>query len=134
MIYVMDASALIALIKDEPGADVVDGILDNDTNTCFAHAVNLCEAYYDFVRTSSVNRADQLIAGLMRSGLMVRNDMDSAFWQQAGLHKAYVKRVSLADCFCMALADRLNAEVVTADRHEFEAVRNQGLCRVSFIR
>lgn len=134
MTYVLDASALIALIRDEPGADIVEALLDGDTNTCFAHAVNLCEAYYDFVRASDVRRADELIAGLMDTGLIVREDIDTAFWQKAGLHKAEIKRVSLADCFCMALADRLDAEIITADRHELEAVRDQGLCRITFIR
>lgn len=132
--YVLDASALIALIKDEPGAELVEALLDSGTNTCSVHAVNLCEAYYDFVQASDVGRADELIARLMDTGLIVREDMDAAFWQKAGLHKADIKRVSLADCFCMALADRLNAEIITADRHELEAIRDQGLCRITFIR
>ena len=134
MIYVLDASALIALIRDEPGADLVEALLDSGTDTCSAHAVTLCEAYYDFVRASDVGRADELIAGLMDTGLIVREDMDAAFWRRAGLHKAKIKRVSLADCFCMALSERLSAEIVTADRHEFEAVEKQGLCKFNFIR
>lgn len=134
MIYVTDASALIALIQDEPGADLVEALLGSGIDTCLVHAVNLCEAYYDFVRASDVGRADELIAGLMDTGLVVREDMDAAFWQRAGLYKANVKRVSLADCFCMALADRLDAEIVTADHHEFDTIAEQGLCRVTFIR
>jgi PIN domain nuclease of toxin-antitoxin system len=134
VIYVLDASALIALIKNEPGAGVVDAILGDDANTCWVHAVNLCEAYYDFVRASDVRRAEELVAGLMDTGIIVREDMDGSFWRKVGLHKALLKRISLADCFCIALADRLNAEIITADRHELEAVRDQGLCRITFIR
>ena len=134
MIYVMDSSALIALVEDEPGAGLVESLLGSGSDACLVHAVNLCEAYYDFVRASDVDRADRLIAGLMDTGLIVREDMDAAFWQRAGFHKAKIKRVSLADCFCMALADRLDAEIITADHHEFDAVVEQGLCRATFIR
>ncbi len=134
MMYVLDASAIIALLKGESGADVVDELLANTANECAVHVVNLCEVFYDLIRGMGYESAMSTIAEISRSGLIVREDMDAAFWQKAGLHKAEIKRVSLADCFCMALADRLDAEIITADRHELEAVREQGLCRITFIR
>lgn len=134
MTYVLDSSAIIALLKREPGGSLVDSLLAAANHTCWVHAVNLCETYYDLVRIMDDKRADTTISWLTRTGLIVREDMDIEFWQRAGLHKANVKRVSLADCFCIALADRLDAEIVTADHHEFDAVVEQGLCRATFIR
>ena len=42
--------------------------------------------------------------------------------------------VSLADCLCAALANRVGGEVVTKDRHEFENLATASVCRVRFFR
>ena len=50
MTVVLDACAMIAYLRGEPGWDTVAGIFaDPDTQT-YAHAVNLCEVYYDTLR------------------------------------------------------------------------------------
>ena len=56
MSTVIDASALIAFLRDEPGADVVENVLSAPEN-CYAHALNLCEVYYDFFRASNQDAA-----------------------------------------------------------------------------
>ena len=53
MSTVIDACAPIAFLRDEPGAEAVQNIL-NLPQTCYVHALNLCEVYYDFWRASSV--------------------------------------------------------------------------------
>jgi hypothetical protein len=60
--------------------------------------------------------------------------MGQSLWQEAGRLKAVHRRVSLADCFAIALASRLDAQVVTSDHHEFDALVASGVCRVLFIR
>jgi PIN domain nuclease of toxin-antitoxin system len=42
MTFVLDACAIIAYLRDEEGADVVESALLGD-NACVAHAVNVCE-------------------------------------------------------------------------------------------
>jgi predicted nucleic acid-binding protein len=61
--------------------------------------------------------------------------MDSAFWKEAGNLKAR-GRISLADCFAVALSAREDAILLTSDRHEFEPLRaNPGFpAKVQFIR
>ena len=134
MILVMDANALIALLLDEPGGRSVGEMLNDQANSCFIHAVNLFEVYYDFLRISGEATANQVMADLISTRLAVREDMDPEFWQTAGKHKAALRRISLADCFCISLASRVGGEVVTADRREFEPVRHQGICPIKFIR
>ena len=56
MSTVIDASALIAFLRDEPGAGVVENVL-SAPEKCYAHALNLCEVYYDFFRASNQNAA-----------------------------------------------------------------------------
>ena len=43
MIYVLDACAMIAFLKGEAGADVVENALLDANSQCMAHAINLCE-------------------------------------------------------------------------------------------
>jgi PIN domain nuclease of toxin-antitoxin system len=131
---VLDSSALIALLQKEEGGSVVAEVMSDSAYECYAHAVNLCEVYYDILRSDGEPRADAVLADLEDAGLVAREDMDRDFWRQAGKLKAEYRRISLADCFCAALANEIGAEVVTADHHEFDALADSGACRVRFIR
>lgn len=129
MILVLDAGALIAMVKGEQGGETVDSLLSDPANICMAHAVNLCEVYYDMCRLTDEARAKETISRLIMAGLYVREDMDTEFWQEAGNHKATIRRISLADCFCMTLANRLGVELVTADRHDSRRLPNRDCAR-----
>jgi PIN domain nuclease of toxin-antitoxin system len=134
MIKILDACAMIAYLRGEPGAEIVEALLLDKSNQCLAHAVNLCEVYYDFLRAKDEASALGAIADLNSAGVIARDDMDTQFWQAAGTHKATIKKISLADCFALALANRMQAELVTSDHHEFDAVAEKGYCSVLFIR
>lgn len=134
MIYVLDASAMVAFLRDEAGAPIVEAALTDAGNTCFAHAVNLCEVYYDAVRQRDEAAAQSLIQDLSDAGVRFREDMDTAFWQEIGRYKGTYGRVSLADCFGIAITRRVNGEFLTADHHEFDRLVPFNLCRVQFIR
>jgi hypothetical protein len=43
MICILDACAMIAFLRAEPGGEVVRDLLNDPSNRCFAHAINLCE-------------------------------------------------------------------------------------------
>jgi len=75
---VIDASALIAFLRDESGADVVERVLAS-ADKCWAHALNLCEVYYDFWRASNQDAAEAAITDLIGLGIEERADMDSEF-------------------------------------------------------
>jgi PIN domain nuclease of toxin-antitoxin system len=134
MIYVLDGSALIAFLRDEVGAAVVEALLLNRNNLCFAHAINLCEVFYDFRRGGGEAEGQAALARLYAAGVLPRADMDPALWQQAGRHKADYRQISIADCFCIALAQQLNGEAVTSDHREFGPIASLGLCPVMSIR
>jgi predicted nucleic acid-binding protein len=130
----LDANALIAFLRDEPGAAVVEALLTDPANTCFVHAINLCELYYDFRRAEGEDAAQEALRTLAGLRIVAREDMDPAFWQEAGRVKADHRRVLLADCLCIALARRLGGEVVAGDHHEFDALAAAGTVLVRFIR
>jgi PIN domain nuclease of toxin-antitoxin system len=130
---VLDACALIAYLRDEDGGALVEEYLAS-TEDCLVHVVNLCEVYYDFVRAGGEERARSAVDDLEDEGLLVREDTDRAFWQEVGRLKATLVRISLADCFAIALSNRIAGRVVTSDHHELDSVAEQGICEVEFIR
>lgn len=129
-LFVLDACALIAFLRQEDGADVVADVLQGQGNRCLAHAINLCEVYYDMVRRTDEATAAQILADVDESYLSV----EQALWQRAGRLKADVRRISLADCFALALADLHGGTLLTSDRHEFGPLAASGAFRIQFIR
>lgn len=134
MIYVLDANAMIALAKNEPGADVIEDYLADPVNTCFAHAVNLCEVLYDGLRRGSQAEALAALRELYDLGVTPRSDMDEAFWHEAARLKAIYRRVSLADCFALTLSQQLGGTFVTSDHHELDPIAQTGLFAINFFR
>jgi len=133
VIHVLDACAMLAYLLGEPGAEVVNDLLVTPGASCVAHSVNLCEVYYYLVRQGGGPVAEQAINDLLAAGVRECRDMDSDFWRSVG-HIKSSGRISLADSFCLALAKRMTGEVITSDRHEFEAWVPRRLCRIRFIR
>jgi PIN domain nuclease of toxin-antitoxin system len=133
MTSVLDACALIAFLTDEPGADRVATRLAGEPGSCRVHALNLCEVYYDFLRRAGEATAERAVDELLDLGLVLRDDLDPAFWRAAGRVKARF-RLSLADAVCTALAQRDGADLVTTDQKEFGPIAEAGIVRVVFAR
>lgn len=113
----------------------------------FAHSVNLAEVFYDILGTDGRAVAEATIADFQEAGLIERSDLDGAFWREVAELVAFrrgmprdptrpdwVPRLALGDAFGAALANRLNAEFVTADRTEIEPMHNVGKVAAQFIR
>jgi PIN domain nuclease of toxin-antitoxin system len=106
---VVDASAILAFLQGESGAEAVEGILDGG---CDCSAVSWSEVAQK-VRAAG---ADWPIASALLSsyGVRVRDataddaEHAAALWRRGS-------GLSLADRFCMALAQRLDAVAWTAD-------------------
>lgn len=134
MILVLDASAMIAFLRDEPGVAVVAEALLDPESRCYAHALNLCEVFYDFHRASGPEEALQAVTDLVGIGVIEDTNLSSAVWQAAGTLKADLRRVSLADCFAIELTKRLKGTILTADHHEFDVLAEQSSYPIKFIR
>lgn len=133
MICVFDACAMIALLRREPGEDVVWAHLGDPNNTCFAHAINLCEVFYDFHRDAGEAAAIGAVDDLKALGIIERNDLDEDFWKDAGRLKSRGK-ISLADCLAISLTNRLGGALLTSDHHEMDPIAAAGVCSITFIR
>jgi predicted nucleic acid-binding protein len=130
---VLDACAMIALLKAESGEDVVWAHLLDPHNTVYAHSLNLCEVYYHFHRHLGEARAEGALEDLRYLGVVERSDFDEPFWKEAGKLKAG-GNIALADCIAVTLTNRVGGTVLTSDHGEFDPVAAAGVCPVTFIR
>jgi predicted nucleic acid-binding protein len=116
-VFVLDAFALIGFFKDEPGvADVMDDLFRRAHHgdvQLVAATVNAGELYYKTVREFGSHRARDLLAQFEDYAVQVIPvDWSLAF---AGALIKSVHRISYADCIAAALAQRLDATLVTGD-------------------
>lgn len=107
---VLDASALIALLRDEPGAEVVERLLGR----AVISVVNWAEVLQRFRAhgVETTGKRDDVVALGVAIEAFTDEDAEAVaeLWQPtraAGL--------SLADCACLALAGRLGLPAYTAD-------------------
>ena len=70
---------------------------------------------------------------LAGDGVQERSDMDADLWRGVGKFKSR-GRIALPDCFCLALAERLEGQVVTSDHNEFDSLVPLNICPILFIR
>ena len=108
---VLDASALLALLNSEQGADPVAAALPGATIS----AVNLSEVVSKLAEAEMPEEAiREAIQGLAME--VVTFDRDQAY--EAGLLRPFTRGagLSLGDRACLALARRLALPALTADR------------------
>jgi PIN domain nuclease of toxin-antitoxin system len=135
----LDASAMLALVRSEPGAEVVDAALALPGNRCYAHYVNLCEVYYARARQDGEDVATEAIRYLIDDVMVVPFESPNPeFYWEVGRLRAFATSerlaLSLADCFCLATARSLGCELLTSDHQEFDPLVPLGLCAITFIR
>ena len=133
MNHALDACAMIAYLRGEPGGTDVDGFLNTPADKCYAHTMNLLEVYYDFIRKHNEPIARQALQDLKAAGIIERRDMNQKFIRRVGQLKAR-GRISLPDCFCIVLAQEISGQVVTSDHHEFDPLVPLGIVPIHFIR
>jgi ribonuclease VapC len=110
-VVVLDASALLALLKRETGAAVVEASLDQ----AIIGSVNLGEAaQIQYLHGWGRKEFETAIAMTEISVVSVshRIAMDAADFREL----ARKKGISQADCLCLALAKSESAVALTADR------------------
>lgn len=116
MSCVLDASALLAYLRDEPGADKVSVAL---AGTAVIGAANLAEV---LTKSADIGHRPHELADRLRSHgildalLTVEPVTAEDAVGIAELRHNGHKALSLGDRACLALASRLGLPVVTADR------------------
>jgi ribonuclease VapC len=108
---VLDASALLAFVNREPGAEQVTAVLGE----AMISAVNLCEVVTKLaLRSSSSHR----VLGELTESEVEVVDFDRSLAEATGLLATSTRGIglSLGDRACLALARRERAIAFTADK------------------
>ncbi|MCI0418586.1 MAG: type II toxin-antitoxin system VapC family toxin [Acidobacteria bacterium] len=119
---VLDTWSVVAYFEDEPsGEQVADLIADaQESGASLAMSVvNAGELWYLMARRSSEADANESVTELRQLGIQLV-DIDWDLARAAASFKSR-HRMSYADCFAAALAQRSKAELVTGDS-EFKQV------------
>jgi predicted nucleic acid-binding protein len=131
--HCLDACAVIAFVRQEPGAEVLKALIERPTTFLAMHVCNLGEVYYDFFREDGITAAQTAWTITLALPLELRRDTDDAFIQRVEIIKVE-EHVSFADAFALALTERLSIPLVTTDHHEFDAVERKGHFRFLWLR
>ena len=110
-LIVFDSSAILAVLRNEPGADVVIGYLDQ----AMISAVNLGEIAQVQIRGG--HSRDEAADAFYQLGVPVIDvDANLALLASEMRATALAKGMSQADCICLALAKREGVPALTGDR------------------
>jgi predicted nucleic acid-binding protein len=131
--HCLDACAVIAYLRKEPGAEVLRELIERPNTFLAMHVCNLGEVYYDFFRDDGMEAARTAWANTLMLPLELHRDIDDVFIQRIGIIKVDEK-VSFADAFALALSERLNIPLVTTDHHEFDPLEQKGPFRFLWLR
>jgi len=111
--YVLDSFALLAYLQDEPGAQIVQDVLADESAEIFLCTVNLGEVYYITYREKGEAEAEEAL--LIVEQLPIEEVVpDRELVLQAARIKASFS-ISYADAFVAALAERRQGTIVTGD-------------------
>lgn len=108
---VLDASALLALLHDEPGAYLVESVLPE----AMISSVNLAEV---IGKLSAVGMPEETIRAVIGAFALEVISFDEELGHSAGLlyRATQPYGLSLGDRACLALGLQRNLPVITADR------------------
>jgi PIN domain nuclease of toxin-antitoxin system len=132
MTWVLDASAVLCWLKDEPGAPRVTSVLVGDDSTLL-HAVNFVEVRYYLLRRGEAALRRGL-AQINATRIQVVPSLDDTLVELASRLKAEQTPIALGDVFAVALTIRERATLLTTDRGELEKIAAAGICQIEFLR
>ncbi len=127
---VLDAYAVLALLKDEPAAAAVQDLLHSDEPSRLT-AVGAAEVLDHLVRIVGADE-EEAVLDLAELGLLAPLDVDAVLAMGAGLlratHYHRTRRpVSLADCIAAAAARDDPGRLATSDPHLLDLCHEEGI-------
>ena len=109
MTTVLDASALLAFLQDEPGSDIVEAALQREPSCGAANWSEIAQKIH------AADRDWDLVKALLMSYDLTIEPVTSDDAEVAARRWRRGDGLSLADRLCQALGERLEANILTAD-------------------
>lgn len=130
--HIIDASAVIAYLKEEAGHEKFAELLANEANVLQIHATNLCEVYYGYLRSDGMERAEEAWQRATQI-LGVIETLDAQFIKRIARWKVE-HSLGIADAFAAATAEENGCPLVTTDRNDFSAIETAAALQIIWLR
>ena len=134
--YILDACALIAYFKKEPGFETMLQYFDRAGDkeiSLFMHKLNLLEVYYGFYRDDGKVTAEAVLEDSLSLPITYIGELGEPLFKEAGRLKA-TQDISFADSIALALASVRGEPLLTADHHEFDKIEHKEAITFLWIR
>lgn len=130
---VLDAFAVIAFLRAEPAADVLQPVLES--GDAFLTAVGVAEVVDHLVRVIGVDE-EQAVLDVAQLGLLEGHPVDSVLGLAAGrLRARHYHRtrcaVSMADCVAAEVARSVGRPLLTSDPHLLDVCHAEEIALVA---
>lgn len=129
--HIVDASALILHFKGEEGSEKFAELLGDERNVLAMHIVNLCEVYYNYLRSDGQEEADKAWTKANTILTIIQN-LDPQFVKRVGRWKVD-QNLGLGDAFLAATAEENACPLVTKDHKDFDNVEQTGTLQIIWL-
>ena len=124
MTYILDACALIALFKQEQGADKVKTLLEEAQSgqaAIYMNVINLIEVHYGFCRALGQELAKLILEQIHTMPIYFVETIDTTIFSETSSLKARYA-IPLGDAIGLATAVKMNGTFVTADHSDLNEI------------
>jgi len=130
--HIVDASALIVYFKSEEGHERFADLLRDERNALAMHTVNLCEVYYNYLRSDGPEHAEEAWANANEI-LGIVEKIEPQFMKRVGRWKVD-HNLGFADAFAAATAEENGCPLITTDHNDFTRVEQAGALQIVWLR
>jgi PIN domain nuclease of toxin-antitoxin system len=129
---ILDACALIAYMRKEKGASIVQKYIDEDDTKVMLHVVSFYEVYYNTLRQQP-SLAPLLFDFVKHMKIQIYERFEDRIIKE-GTRIKMTYSMSLADSIACGFANKMKGMLLTADRHEFSELARDKKVKIKFIR
>jgi len=136
MNYILDACAILTVLKAEKGAEKVLDLYEKAKNneiTLTIKKINLLEVYYKLKKFYVHEKASSKLSQIIQHPIRVCNEMNDQHFEQAARLKSTYS-MSLADAIAVSESIVSNATLITTDHKEIEPIEKAENIKVLWLR
>jgi len=119
--YILDACALIALFKQEKGADKIKALFEEalaEQTVIYMNIINLIEVHYCFYRALGKEKSGLILEQVYAMPIQFIDTIDAKIFTETSRLKAQYA-IPLGDSIGLATAIKMGGTFVTADHSDF---------------
>jgi predicted nucleic acid-binding protein len=135
-IFILDASALIALLAGEPGSEKIKDLIQDAIDgkiTVKINQINLLEVYYFTINVYGQNEANKMLEKIMEFPIEIVKEMTDESFKEAGRIKSQYK-IPLGDSIVVAECITSKGTLVTSDHADLGKMESAENIKINWFR